>query len=209
MSSFTSRISNRGSRGSRFVRVHVARRTAHGVLRCVAIAAALHTTVASRGSAQQPPPAPTPVAPAPPLPGYRAPQLALVQPGPGASVPLDRPAVVFRFAPGEPFDPLDLASFRVSVDGRDRTRGFQVTATEAWGSLALPGETLAQGERTVVARICSSRGACASAIATVAVVAPTVGLISAPQTAIAAAASVAASAAATAAAIAATRLVLP
>jgi len=220
MSSFTSRISSRGSRGSRFVRVHVARRTAHGAIRCIAAAVSLHAASAAKVAAQQVPAA---AAPAVSLMPYRAPSIALVQPGPGATVPLDRPVIVLRFAQGEASDPLDLATMRVTVDGRDRTRLFQVTPAEAWGPLAAQGEFLAQGEHTVAARICSSRGACASLVTALAVVAPSHGLqmpaANAPaamsstgsvlRERVANAAGVAAAVAASAAASAAARAALP
>src|SRR5688500_18148450 len=95
----------------------------------------------SQGSAQQPAPVPT-QPPGSGAPGqamvaaYRLPTIALVQPSGAPTLPSDKPVVVFRFAPGEPNDPIDLASFAVTVDGRDQTRSFQVTASEAWGTLA-------------------------------------------------------------------------
>jgi hypothetical protein len=101
---------------------------------------------------------------------YRAPVIALVQPalsnGAG-SVPQDRPVVVFRFAAGEADDPLDVRSFVIAVDGADRTALFQTTAAQAWGPLA-SAEQLTRGElpagvHRVVARICSTRGACSVA----------------------------------------------
>ena len=136
-------------------------------------------------SAQQPP---ATVAP------YRAPVIALVQPpmgasGSGGTVPLDRPAVVFRFAAGEPDDPLDLGSLLVAIDGVDRTALFQATATQAWGPLA-DEETLrrgafAAGPHRVAARVCSSRGACTTAEAQVLVqpgpIAVTATTLEAPQ----------------------------
>jgi hypothetical protein len=87
----------------------------------------------------------------------------------------DRPVIVFRFAPGEPNDPIDLASFAVTVDGRDRTPSFQVTGGEAWGSLA--GDASAQsdssltlGTHQISARICSARGACGVIVSSLTVV---------------------------------------
>jgi len=77
------------------------------------------------------------------------------------------PVVVFRFAAGEADDPLDVRSFIVAVDGADRTALFQTTAAQAWGPLAddaaLAKGELAAGLHRVVARICSTRGACATA----------------------------------------------
>ena len=107
------------------------------------------------------------------LPMYRPPALALVRPGDGGSVPPDRPVVVFRFAPGEPNDPVDVGTFVVTVDGDNRTRLFQVTASEAWGPLAVREQSgtpaIAAGAHQVIARICSSRGACTEAAVTVTV----------------------------------------
>ena len=109
---------------------------------------------------------------------YRAPLIALVQPpvtatGAG-SVPLDRPVVVFRFAAGEADDPLDVGSFVVAVDGADRSALFQTTASQAWGPLAddaqLARGELVAGPHRVVARICSTRGACSTTEATLLVV---------------------------------------
>lgn len=108
------------------------------------------------------------------FPSYRAPALALVQPPPGATVPADRPVVVFRFAQGEPADPIDVASFGVTVDGDDRTPLFQVGAGEAWGPLVPPGAGPNDGARRVAARICSQRGACATAQAVVTLAAPAI-----------------------------------
>ena len=134
----------------------------------------------SRARAQQPIPSPIPVPP--PAAGtatlapYRAPLIGLVQPAPAStggttaagSVPRDRPVVVFRFAAGEPDDPLDVRSFVVAVDGADRTALFQTTATpaggQAWGALvpdhATKSGQLTLGAHRVVARVCSARGAC-------------------------------------------------
>jgi hypothetical protein len=93
---------------------------------------------------------------------YRAPIVAMVQPRAGGAIPQDRPVVVFRFAAGESDDPLDAASFSVSLDGEDRTSGFHVSATEAWGSLVGPLHEagLGLGSHVVEAGICSLRGAC-------------------------------------------------
>ncbi len=96
---------------------------------------------------------------------YRPPRVALVHPAVGGSVPQDAPVVVFRLLQGESDDPLDLATFRVAVDGRDRTSLFIVTAAKAWGSLgagAAGTSPLAAGVHLVVARVCSARGACAT-----------------------------------------------
>lgn len=106
----------------------------------------------------------------PQLAPYRTPVIALVQPASGGAVPQDKPLVVFRFAQGEPDDAIDAKSFTVSVDGVDATPGFQVVSGEAWGPLVgAVREPLAAGIHQVVARICSARGACGSASASVSV----------------------------------------
>jgi hypothetical protein len=113
-------------------------------------------------------------APAAAILAYRAPALVLAQPPGGGTIPADRPAVVFRFAVGEPDDPLDTRSFSVTVDGHDRTALFQLSATQAWGPLVPPGEhggALSAGAHQLAARICSDRGACAAVSATVTAVA--------------------------------------
>jgi hypothetical protein len=107
---------------------------------------------------------------------YRAPVITLAHPAPGGSVRAATPIVVFRFAAGETSDPIDLSTLRVSVDGTDRTRAFQVSAGEAWGPIitsdpttvtpTTPGSTSAH---TVAAHVCSGRGVCASTTATVAI----------------------------------------
>lgn len=117
----------------------------------------------------------TPATPTPPpvVAPYRLPAIALVQPQDGGAVFQDRPVIVLRFAAGEPTDPVDATSLTVSVDGFDRTKLFQMSAADAWGPLAPDGTTdppLAMGAHHVVARICSMRGACALAEATVAVI---------------------------------------
>lgn len=135
--------------------------------RTPALLAAALVTLASavaKLDAQEPRPEPEPPA-ADPGP-YRAPSIALVHPS-GGAVPQDRPAVVLRFAQGEPGDPLDLTSFAVWVDSCDRTALFRVASSEAWGPLApaaVPGEPvkLRLGVHQVVARICSTRGACST-----------------------------------------------
>ena len=109
-----------------------------------------------------------------PLPAYRPPVLALVQPAAGGSLPSDKPALVFRFAPGDANDPIDAQSFAVTVDGVDHTSRFHVTAAEAWGMLedADGGDAadVGTGVRQVFARVCSTRGACAEVSTTVPVV---------------------------------------
>jgi len=110
----------------------------------------------------------------PPSPSYRGPSIALVQPPAGATVPRDKPVVVFRFMRGETADLIDAGSFTVTVDGVDRSTNFQVTADEAWGPLGPTGgdSALAVGPHKVAARICSVRGACAHVADSVSVVDP-------------------------------------
>ncbi len=159
-----------------YIRIHRGKcRVGAGVTLCALLAGA-----PSQGSAQQPVPGPTqPPSSNPgtdPMLGvYRLPVIVLVQPAGAATVQRDRPVIVFRFAPGEPNDPIDLASFAVTVDGRDRTRSFQVTGAEAWGTLA--GDATAQGDSSlalgthqVSARICSARGACGVIVSSLTVV---------------------------------------
>ena len=132
--------------------------------------------------AQQPAASQQPQLPATPsavLAPYRATVLALVQPATG-TVTQDKPVAVFRFAQGEPTDPIDLASFAVSVDGEDRTRLFQVATQplgEAWGPLADPAATekdLTVGTHVLSARICSTRGTCGTLQTTLVVMPPLV-----------------------------------
>lgn len=105
---------------------------------------------------------------------YRIPVLALVQPTSGGTVPQDKPVVVFRFAQGEPDDQLDLRSFSVAVDGRDVGAGFQIAGSDAWGSLASRADAvpIPVGAHEVSAQLCSARGACVIARATVTVMPP-------------------------------------
>ena len=95
---------------------------------------------------------------------YRAPTIAIIQPQAGGTISQDRPVVMFRFASGEPGDPIDAASFAVALDGEDGTAGFQVSATEGWGALVAGTReaALALGLHALEARICSARGACAT-----------------------------------------------
>lgn len=137
---------------------------------------------ARHASAQQPAP-PPPAPQAPPVAGapYRAPMIALVQPANGGTLPQDKPVVVFRFSQGEAADPIDAGSLAVTVDGRDRTSLFRVTAAEAWGPIADDAPPLAAGPHQVTARICSTRGACAAVGATLIAVADPGGLSPPPQ----------------------------
>lgn len=109
------------------------------------------------------------------LPAFRPPVLALVQPASNASVPQDRPVIVFRFALGDSTDPVDAQSFRVSVDGKDRSRLFQIARDMSWGPLAATEDwaSLFIGRHSVRARICSIRGACAEVSDSVSVAAAT------------------------------------
>lgn len=127
----------------------------------VGLPALLCLTLALAGRAQQPP--------APGTTNYRPPVLVLALPPSGATVPADKPVVVFRFSPGEALDPLDLRSFAIAVDGSDRTPLFRVSPDEAWGALSDADQPIATGAHSVSARICSMRGACALAQATITV----------------------------------------
>ena len=134
---------------------------------------------AAGGACAYPLRAQTPVPAAPPpntatttqpaLAAYHPPVIALVQPPNGGTVSQDRAALVFRFAQGEPDDPLDVTSFAVSVDGEDRTKEFQLAVSaaghQAWGTLGGADDSgqPSVGTHQVTARICSSRGACAVA----------------------------------------------
>lgn len=118
------------------------------------------------GNTQQPAPAPLAT-----VTEYSKPTLALVQPAPGASVPIDRPILMFRFGPGVPTDLIDARSFSVAVDGHDRSALFQVAPSEAWGPMAAltasQQPALPAGPHQVAARICSVRGLCSEVIAVV------------------------------------------
>ena len=115
-------------------------------------------------SAQQTVPTP----PTPPvIAGFHAPAIALASPMEGFVVPQDKAVAVFRFAAAEPTDPIDALSFSVAVDGDDRTSLFQLVGNEAWGQLSASGHDLAVGPHDVWARVCSQRGICSVARATV------------------------------------------
>jgi hypothetical protein len=103
------------------------------------------------------------------LPPYRAPVIALAQPPNGGSVPQDKPVAVFRFTAGESTDPIDIGTFAVSVDGEEHTSLFQKTATEAWGPISDGAKQIELGNHQIVARICSSRGACSTTTAMITV----------------------------------------
>lgn len=136
----------------------------------------------------------SPTAPADLAKGYRSPTIALVQPAPANGIPADRPVVVFRFAQGEPDDPIDATTLRVWVDGEDRSRSFQLANGEAWGSLATrltSGDSAAGGAASappapgvhlVVARLCSTRGVCGEARAPVTVLPAVDGAVAAAAT---------------------------
>jgi hypothetical protein len=125
------------------------------------------STIAHSAPAQQPSPGP------PALPSFRPPLLALVQPAADGSVAQDRPVVVFRFAPGDSTDPVDARSFAITVDGKDRSAGFQAARDMVWGPLAPPDEASAldTGAHTLVARICSIRRSCGEVSASVTITA--------------------------------------
>lgn len=131
----------------------------------------------------QAPPAPhPPTTAASTIAPYRPPRLALVQPLDGGMVHQDRPVIVFRFAPGEPSDPIDVGSFAVLVDGVDRGALFQRAAGEAWGPIApvSGADSPAPGAHRVSARVCSARGACTAVQATVNVLPALIPAASAP-----------------------------
>lgn len=110
------------------------------------------------------------------LPIYRPPRIALVQPAAGGVLPQDRPVIVIRFVAGELNDPVDAGSFAVSVDARDQSKLFQVSATEAWGPITAVPSELSLGGHDVAARICSVRGACSNTVATITVAKPAVAV---------------------------------
>jgi hypothetical protein len=99
---------------------------------------------------------------------YRAPAIVLAYPERGTALPADKAVVVIRFAPREGDDPIDVSSFKATVDGVDRTGQFRVTSTEAWGTLgdstgsasASPATRITSGPHTLGARVCSARGVC-------------------------------------------------
>lgn len=100
---------------------------------------------------------------------YNPPRLVLAYPAAGVTVPSNNATVVFRYALGDPSDPLDLRSFAVVVDGADRTPHFRVTADAAWGAISDQGKAGIRGHE-VQARICSVRGVCSEVTAIVTVV---------------------------------------
>ncbi len=139
------------------------------------------TTLPAQQSAPPPaqgqPIATPPVLLPPGIAAYRTPMIAMVQPtsttqtgvAPGGSVPQDRPVVVFRFLQGEATDPIDVASFSLTItgpglsaSGENRTTLFQIATADAWGPLAdlKASSLIAPGTYQVTARICSTRGAC-------------------------------------------------
>jgi len=99
---------------------------------------------------------------------YRAPAIVLAYPERGTVLPADKAVVVIRFAPREAGDPIDVSSFRATLDGVDGTGQFRVTSTEAWGTLgnssppagASPETRITSGPHTLGARVCSARGVC-------------------------------------------------
>lgn len=117
-------------------------------------------------------------------PASAVPLIELAQPAPGATVPRDKPVVLFRFSAADPSDPIDAGSFAVTVDGENRTSLFRLTAAEAWGPLAPPTEDgaldIAQGVHRIAARICSVRGVCAELTEQLTVVASEAAVNDAP-----------------------------
>jgi hypothetical protein len=99
---------------------------------------------------------------------YRVPAVVLAYPERGTALPADKAVVLLRFAPREADDPIDVTSFRATVDGVDRTGQFRVNSAEAWGTLGdtasasgnTPGTRVTSGPHTLGARVCSVRGAC-------------------------------------------------
>lgn len=104
------------------------------------------------------------------LPAYHLPVITVAQPVEGVVLPDDKPISVIRFAAVEPLDPIDALSLNVTVDGTDRTTLFTLSQGEAWGRLSPLDEVLSAGQHEIRARICSTRGTCAIAKATVTVV---------------------------------------
>ncbi len=144
----------------RCIRVHRARRSTPCMAAMLALGAAAHNARAQTS----PPPA------------YRAPTIVVAAPADGTPLPEDKPVAVLRFMSGEPTDPIDALSFSVAVDGKDKTALFQAAQGEAWGPLTAPNETLNPGQHELVARICTSHGACTTVKATVTIVASASGL---------------------------------
>ena len=108
----------------------------------------------------------------PPVP-VRPPTLVLAYPDArSASARREDDALVFRFGAGDPADPIDFGSFRVLVDGADRTEGFRITASEAWGAIDTNEGPVAANARPlhIEARICSVRGVCTTILGSVAAV---------------------------------------
>jgi len=136
-----------------------------------AIVVAVFALAYSRQGAGQ-----TPASPAPPLQTFRPPVIVLAEPASDATVPQDRPIVMFRFAAGDSADPIDARSFVVSVDGKDRTPLFEVVADVAFGPLAPPPNNdqvaIDVGSHSFAARICSLRGSCGEVSGTVIVASP-------------------------------------
>ena len=101
---------------------------------------------------------------------YRAPAIVLAYPERATALPADKAVVLFRFAPREADDPIDITSFKAAVNGVDRTDRFHITSSEAWGTLGDTGTTpsvapqpqVTSGPHTIGARVCSVRGACSA-----------------------------------------------
>jgi hypothetical protein len=112
---------------------------------------------------------------------YPAPTIALVSPTVNTAVPLDRPVVVFRLGGVASPDSADARSFRVWVDGEDRSRLFRIESVqgnaEAWGPLAdsasaqgsSPDASPFVGVHLVTAQLCTIRGVCSTVHAPVTV----------------------------------------
>jgi hypothetical protein len=104
----------------------------------------------------------------------QAPSIKLIVPAEGAAIPADKPVVLFRFAAGDSSDAIDPASFRLAVDGLDRTNLLQLGNGEAWGPLVpdsfASSPPIAPGVHLVHARVCSVRGVCGLLDASVTVI---------------------------------------
>lgn len=94
----------------------------------------------------------------------QAPTIKLIVPAEGAAIPADKPVVLFRCTAGDSSDAIDPSSFRMSVDGLDRTSLLQLGDGEAWGRLVPDSSAsfppIAPGVHLVHARVCSLRGLC-------------------------------------------------
>jgi hypothetical protein len=145
--------------------------------KCCLLAAALACMPAAAIAQESPPHAPRDSAGHLPVPndsaGYPRPAIRMMEPSPGGTVLIDRPFVRFQFQPGAPGDAIDPASFRLEVNGEDRSRGFSVSPAAASGSIAggaAPGSPpITPGVHLIEAMVCTVRRACSSITAAVVV----------------------------------------